>query len=96
MVATTNSEVIGLYNLLHKQELFIATWPKTALFQVFHSLASYLQDRVNEGRGFIRMSQYCSCQSMAFGACGALATEPTFVDKACLGPSLQYYTISGS
>ena len=69
----------------------VTSWPKT--IQVCHGLASYLQDRVNEGRGFI---QYHSCRSMAFEAYGALATEPTFVEKSCLGPSLQHYTISGS
>ena len=33
-------------------------WPPL----VCHGLASYLLDRVNEGRGFIHMSQYYSCQ----------------------------------
>ena len=81
MVATTNNKVIGLYNSLPKQELFIAAilGLKIAFFQVYHSLASYLQDRDNERRGFIHMS---------------LATEPTFVDKACLATPYHLWFIS--
>ena len=34
-------------------------------------------------------------QCIVFGAYSALATEPMFVDKACLGPSLLHYIIFG-
>ena len=46
LVAGTNNKLTGVYNSLSKQLFLIATWPKQPSLS-----ASYLQERVSEGRG---------------------------------------------
>ena len=58
LVARTNNKLTGLYNSLSKQLFLVATWPKQPSLS-----ASYLQERVSEGRGL----KFCARASRAIG-----------------------------